>query len=74
MQDEKELKVYPACNQNVSRQSHNTTRFPLFFFFFRTAPVAYEVPRRGVKLELQVLGYTIPTTMLVSEWCLRPTL
>ena len=37
--------------------------FFFFFFFchFRAAPVAYEVPRLGVELELQLWAYTTAT-------------
>ena len=45
----------------------NLTTFPFFFFFglFRAAPARCksEVPRLGVKLELQPLAYNIATAM-----------
>ena len=40
----------------------NTILFYLFFeFYFRAASAAHEVPRLGVKLELQPLAYTTAT-------------
>ena len=37
--------------------------YSFFFFIFRTAPVAMEVPRLGVELELQLLAYITATAM-----------
>ena len=34
-----------------------------FFFFFRVVPMAYEVPRLRVKLELQLPAYTTFTAI-----------
>ena len=36
---------------------------PIFFFLFKATPVAYEVPRLEVKLELQLLGCTTATAI-----------
>ena len=51
----------------------------LFFFFslsfFRAVPVAMEVSRLGVKLELQLLAYTTATAMQdLSHICHTPQL
>ena len=45
--------------------SGNSTPGVLFvcFLLFRAAPVAYEVPRLGVKSELQLPAYTTAITM-----------
>ena len=44
-----------------------------FFFFFLPHLCHMEVPRLGVKLELQLLAYTVATVMPGSKPCLRPT-
>ena len=33
------------------------------FLFFKAAPVAYQIPRLGIKLDLQLWAYTTATTM-----------
>uniref|UniRef100_A0A8D0JVQ3 Uncharacterized protein n=1 Tax=Sus scrofa TaxID=9823 RepID=A0A8D0JVQ3_PIG len=43
----------------AKRRSHLSCFF--FFFLFRATPWHMEVPRLGVKLELQLLAYTTPT-------------
>ena len=45
-------------------------KFLIFFFFFRAACAAYEVPRLGIKSELQLLAYsTATTTQDLSHMC-----
>ena len=46
-----------------------------FFFFFFLGPLMWhmEVPRLGVKSELQLPAYTIATATAESKLCFRPT-
>ena len=39
----------------------NTKTDFILLYFFRTTPVAYEVPRLEIELELQLLAYTTAT-------------
>ena len=56
--------VLPTCCFQSSHQNFKVFFFFFFFFFFfRAKPVAYEAPRLGVFLELQLPAYTTATAM-----------
>ena len=52
--------VFDFCKENCSEHSYKSLCVDIYFFF-RAAPMAWEVPRVGVKWELQLPAYATAT-------------